>query len=74
MKTLDAQEVNTSDEYEYLTQLKIEECKVYLCATDWYYARKMETGENPPEAVVLERINAREFIRTHTDKSISGIF
>lgn len=44
-------------------QKKLQEAKVYLDATDFYYPRFLETGESVPEEVVLKRTEAREFIR-----------
>ena len=41
--------------------------KRYLSDTDWYYARKMETGEDVPADVVTKRIEAREFLRSQED-------
>lgn len=40
---------------------------LYLSSTDWYYARKAETGEEVPEDIVAKRIEAREFIRANED-------
>ena len=37
--------------------------KAYLDQTDWYYARKMETGEDVPSEVVSKRLEARAYIR-----------
>lgn len=36
----------------------------YLASTDWYYARKMETGEAVPTEVVTKRLEAREVLRS----------
>ena len=47
--------------------LKIDEALQYLSSTDWYYARKMETGEEAPADVVAKRIEARDFIRSIED-------
>lgn len=44
---------------------KVEEFKSYLNSTDFYYARKLETGEEVPADVVAKRIEAREFIRAN---------
>ena len=46
-------------------QAKLQEAQVYLNSTDWYYARKAETGEEVPKEVVTKRIEAREFIRNN---------
>ena len=45
-------------------EFKINEYKDYLHSTDWYYARKIETGEEVPEEVVTKRAEARDFIRS----------
>ena len=42
---------------------KIQEAQAYLNSTDWYYARKAETGEEVPEDVVANRVSARQFIK-----------
>lgn len=44
---------------------QIAEAKAYLNSTDWYYARKAETGEDVPVEVVAKRQEAREFIRNN---------
>jgi hypothetical protein len=44
--------------------------KKYLSNTDWYYARKLETGDEVPADVIAKRIEAREFIRNN-DQNIS---
>lgn len=41
----------------------IEKSKKYLKDTDWYYARKLETGEDVPQDIVTKRIEVRESIR-----------
>lgn len=43
---------------------KIVEYKTYLKDTDWYYARKLETGEDVPTEVISKRVEAREFLRS----------
>ena len=45
------------------TDRKVQEYKAYLNSTDFYYARKAETGEEVPADVVTKRLEAREFIR-----------
>jgi len=48
-----------------LTELEqIESSREYLNSTDWYYARKMETGEEVPSEVTSKRIEARNFLRS----------
>lgn len=42
---------------------KIAEAKAYLSETDWYYARQVETGEEPPNDVVEQRFVARNYLR-----------
>jgi len=51
-----------------------EECKIldnitaakkYLTGTDWYYARKIETGEEVPKDVLKKRVEAREYISSN---------
>ena len=46
-------------------QVKLQEAQAYLNSTDWYYARKAETGEEVPVEVVAKRQEAREFIRNN---------
>lgn len=46
-------------------QGKLDEAQAYLNSTDWYYARKAETGEEVPVEVVTKRQEAREFIRNN---------
>lgn len=46
-------------------QAKINEASQYLKDTDWYYARKAETGEEVPVGVVAKRIDARQFIKNN---------
>lgn len=42
---------------------KIQEAKAYLNSTDWYYARKAETGEDVPAEVVEKRLASRKLIQ-----------
>lgn len=44
-------------------QVKLQETKAYLNSTDWYYARKAETGEDVPVEVVEKRLASRKFIQ-----------
>lgn len=37
----------------------------YLKNTDWYYARKIETGEEVPADIVTKRTESREIIRNY---------
>ena len=53
--------------YLNLIESKLVEYKKHLLDTDWYYARKMETGEEIPEDVAIKRTEAREFIRSQED-------
>lgn len=46
-------------------QVKLQEAQAYLNSTDWYYARKAETGEEVPVEIVAKRVEAREFIRNN---------
>lgn len=46
---------------------KVEEAKEYLASTDWYCARKVDTGEEIPTEVVSKRAEAREYIREVED-------
>lgn len=39
--------------------------KKYLNDTDFYYARKLESGDDVPEDVVTKRVYCREFIRKY---------
>lgn len=49
--------------YQTPTAKKLAKAKAYLASTDWYYARKAETGEDVPAEVVTKRIAARDYIR-----------
>lgn len=40
------------------------EALAYLASTDWYYARKAETGEEVPADVVQKRLEARALLNT----------
>lgn len=42
---------------------QIAEALAYLRETDWYYARKMETGEDIPSEIVNLRIEKRNFLK-----------
>lgn len=44
-------------------QVKLQTAQAYLNSTDWYYARKAETGEDVPVEVVEKRIVSRQLIR-----------
>ena len=55
-------QINTPSPEQILEQ-QIAEASQYLQATDWYYARKAETGEEVPEEVVQKRVQAREFLK-----------
>lgn len=39
--------------------------KTYLIQTDWYYIRKLETGEEIPPEIIIKRNEARELIRVN---------
>lgn len=52
---------------EALTSSLLIESKEYLSTTDWYMARKVETGEEVPSDVAIKRTEAREFIRSQED-------
>ena len=54
-----------ADEARLVLVQQLAESQAYLNSTDFYYARFLETGEAVPEAVVLKRIEAREFIRAN---------
>ena len=47
-------------------QVKLREAQAYLNSTDWYFARKAETGEEVPTEVVAKRQEARKFIRANS--------
>ena len=69
MKQISLEEIEAinqtkEDEFKQSLEYKINEAKVYLSSTDFYYSRFLETGEAVPEDVVLKRTEAREFIRT----------
>jgi hypothetical protein len=42
---------------------KVSEAKSYLASSDFYYARKLETGEEVPPGVVEKRKQYRLYIR-----------
>ena len=44
---------------------QIIEALTYLKETDWYYARKLETGEEVPADVVNQRIEKRNFLKNN---------
>lgn len=44
-------------------QVKLQEAQAYLNSTDWYYARKAETGEDVPVEVVEKRLASRKLIQ-----------
>ena len=44
-------------------QVKLQEAQAYLNNTDWYYARKAETGEDVPAEVVEKRLASRKLIQ-----------
>jgi hypothetical protein len=48
-----------------LDKFKAFEYKEYLDSTDWYYARKLETGEEVPSAVLSKRVKARNFLKAY---------
>lgn len=53
---------------EFYTKInEIKEMREYLASTDWYYSRKIDTGEEVPENVATKRAEAREFIRSQED-------
>lgn len=47
---------------QYLIDQQVSSYKVFLNSTDWYYARKAETGEDIPTDIVLKRKEARDYI------------
>jgi hypothetical protein len=49
---------------EWKKNVRKQEPMGYLSSTDWYYARKMETGQEVPADVVEKRLAARELIRS----------
>jgi len=51
------------NEYNEL-MASIDVSKKYLADTDFYYARKLEIGEDVPADVVAKRIEARNLIRS----------
>ena len=44
---------------------QVSEAFSYLRETDFYYARKMEIGEDVPADVVIKRVEARKLIRAN---------
>ena len=57
----------TKEEIDKINDISVQivNYSLYLKDTDWYYARKMETGEEVPVEVVAKRQKAREFIRNN---------
>ena len=51
------------EEIEQELQGKLQEAQAYLNSTDWYYARKAETGEDVPAEVVEKRLASRKLIQ-----------
>ena len=45
---------------------KTQEARWYSNSTDWYYARKAETGEEVPTEVVTKRLEARELLKANS--------
>ncbi|MEA2036835.1 MAG: hypothetical protein U9O94_04965 [Nanoarchaeota archaeon] len=39
--------------------------KKYLSDTDWYYVRKIETGEDVPVEVITKRLEVRETLKAN---------
>lgn len=60
----EVQDVLAAERNIFDDNTKISEYKKYLLDTDWYYARKLETGEDVPNEVVIKRLEAREFLRS----------
>lgn len=50
---------------EQILYTKILEAKLFLTQTDWYYSRKMETGEEIPIDIVTQRLNSRTFLKNN---------
>lgn len=50
---------------QQLLEIQINQAKAYLQETDFYYARKMETGEDVPLEVVNKRIENRNFLKNN---------
>jgi hypothetical protein len=53
------------DEEFFIKAEKIKISKEYLNSTDWYYARKLETGVEVPLEVVNKRTEIREFLQAN---------
>ena len=51
-----------------LTQIEVENCLKFLAETDWYVARKNETGAEIPEEIRTKREEARIFISNNRNK------
>ena len=63
---IDALEVEKQKEK---LKVKLAEAEKYLRATDFYYARFQETGEEVPGEVKSKRLESREFIRANSNES-----
>ena len=61
----DLLDVLNSEAKEQELHSKIQEAKGYLNSTDWYYARKAETGEDAPVEVVAKRAECRAFLQSN---------
>ena len=46
-------------------QKSIDKAKQYLTQTDWYCSRKVDSGKEIPQEVILARAAAREFINAN---------
>jgi hypothetical protein len=59
------EEAYTEEELEAIKLAKAKsEAQAYLDATDWYYARLAEIGEEVPAEVVAKRKESRDLIRS----------
>lgn len=58
--------VDTNAKKQYDIDQQVSTYKIYLNDTDWYYARKAETGQDIPLDVVSQRKTARDYIVANT--------
>lgn len=63
--TQTGQVISQSDLDKIELDHQISEAFSYLKETDWYYARKLETGEEVPVDVVTKRMASRDLIRAN---------
>lgn len=65
--------IDKSIKAKYDIIVGVNDARSYLLSTDFYYARKLETGKDVPKDVVSKRITSREYIiNNETDNLVSS--